>query len=99
MNKVSKVSQKKKEYSKVLNEIFETDIDWTKLSLNDLEKLTGVLEDQEKVIKVFLKLVDIEELIEKFGARILKEILKKSSTLKTGLEFIKIAKNEVIEKL
>jgi len=36
-------SKKKEEYEKVLNEIFGTDIKWSKLSMHDLKQLVVVL--------------------------------------------------------
>ena len=99
MRKKYKVSEKKKDYAETLNEIFETDIDWTKLSLTDLEKLTNILSDSSKVIKILLKLVDIEELIEVLITKVIVVQVKKSKTFTKAINLIRFLKNEAVEKL
>lgn len=89
----------KMEYKNILNEIFETDIDWTKLNLADLEKLTNILSDDKKLIKITLKLVDIESVTEDLVIKIIKSHIKSKSSIKSILNTFKILKSEFIEKL
>jgi len=97
--KESYVETKKKEYEQILNGIFETDIKWKRLSIEDLEKLTNILSDSEKVIKVTLKLVDFEDLAEKMLKKIIKSQLSSRPKINAILESLKIIKNEIVEKL
>jgi len=93
--KRSKVSRKKIEYEEMLNNIFETNIKWSKLSESDLEKIADILSDSRKCLKVLLKVIDIEDVL----AEIIKEQLKKRDSVRTVLELLKIGKEKILEKI
>lgn len=84
-----KRSQKKQEYSKILNEIFGTNIKWEKLSLAELTELATVLAHKPEqvcsklcgetsIIVILKKLLDaIPEELEGPLLRLLKKALSK----------------------
>jgi len=89
----------KKEASKLLNEIFGTDIRWEKLSKSELEQLTDVLNDPRKVIKITLKLVSVEDLENEITKVVIKKVRQQVKDRIAGLEILEYAKKVLQEKL
>ena len=89
----------KKEASNLLNEIFDTNIHWEKLSKSELEQLIGVLNDPRKVIKITLKLVSVEDLESEITKVIVRKVRQQVKDRIAGLEILEYAKKVLQEKL
>jgi len=66
----------KEEMSETINELFGTEIDFTKLKQNDLKALYDILNDPERIISILISKMGIENFISVANMAIKKKIVE-----------------------